>query len=376
MRALKLHVLVVGDNKGRDFALCQAVKRSRNVARVDVVPATESCSQLEALATEASIQGVGLCVVGPERPVVAGIGDIFRKNGIPIMCPSKEAAELEGSKARTKLICVRYGIPTAEYRTARDMGRAYEVIHRLGMPLVLKEDGLCDGKGVHIPKSLADAVRLAQEILEKALGLSPIVIERKLDGYELSFTALCDGVNVLPLEYAVDEKRYPGTDDMTGGMGAYSHPRIVSRRLRRQILSMAKKLVRAMQKEGTPYHGVLYLGIMVTKKGPMLLEVNCRFGDPEAQVLLERLKSDLVPYLLACDTYGGLAHMPRLQWRKEAAVCVSLVEPGYPKSGHRVGSVTRLGKTLAEAHARTYRAVRRYPGIEKLLYHPNIAAGL
>ncbi len=358
-------IMLVGSG-GREHAMYPAL--SRNGKReVIVAPGNAGIPEKDRRPVEstdllgllrlARKEKVKFTVVGPDRPVVQGIADLFTRQGLSIFSPSQGAAQLEGSKARCKLICWRYGIPTADYGTARDMMRAEELIHRL-YPVVIKADGLRDGKGVKMPDSIEEAIADAREELGDTLSVEPIVIECKLYGYELSVTALCDGKRSMLLELVRDYKTLPGSKLMTGGMGAFSPVvRGVSRKLLREIKrTIIDRLLYAMRQEGTPYHGVLYAGIMVTNEGPKLLEVNARFGDPEAQVLLPRLKSDLLPYLCACTEFGGLSKMKPLRWKKSAAVCFVIASRGYPEHSEEISGFHGTEFALQIPGTRLYRA--------------------
>jgi len=343
-----MNVLILGSG-GREHVLYETIKQSPLVGRTHVAPGNggiplEDQVRIDINAFSEVLQtieklDIGLVVVGPEKPLVDGLGDYLREMApsVHFFGPCKGAAQLEGSKAYTKRLCTKYGIPTADYKITNDMDHAISIFMSWGVPIVIKADGLCAGKGVVIANNLEQANDAAYRMLiAKKLGKAgeTIVIERKLEGVECSVMAVCDGTIALELELAQDYKRlYDGADGPdnpnTGGMGAYSPMQVGP--VNRGIISkqIIEPLLKALREEGFPYKGVLYAGIMLTKEGPMLLEVNCRFGDPETQVVLPRLQSDLVPYLIAAAE-GKLNSLPPLLWSSEHAVCVTMVSGGYP----------------------------------------------
>ncbi len=391
-RAKKIRrVLIVGSG-GREVALYQAICRSPSVERVYVAPGNNLIPKEDRLKVPydsgrygnlilaALSRHVDLVVVGPDEPVVAGIWDAFHISApsIPVMAPSRAAARLEGSKIFCKELCRKYGIPTGHFQVARNGEEAGLAIRTFLKPPVIKADGLCEGKGVHVSVSEHDANQFAQHLLFHKKKGEPILVEERLEGYELSVTALCDGKHAMLLPTARDYKRlHAGSDLMTGGMGAYSPVAEATQRLLEKIrLTIIEPLLAAMHAEGTPYHGVLYAGIMVTKDGPKLIEINCRFGDPEAQVILPRIGSDIVPYLWATTQHGRLGSMRRIKINSNAAVCVCLASLDYPQAGHRLESIVGTGRTVAWARKNAYKKVKARPGIENLQYRDDIAAGV
>jgi phosphoribosylamine--glycine ligase len=343
-------------------------------------------------------QRIEFVVVGPDGPIVAGLVDRLEAAGIAAFGPSAKAAALEGSKAFTKELCARHGIPTAAFVRVRDLESAKRHIATAVPPIVVKADGLALGKGVHIAPSREDAVKACAEMLGGSLGAAgnEIVLEQYLVGEELSFFALVHGEQVLPLAAAQDHKRVGDGDTgpNTGGMGAYSPPPLHTPALERRILDeIVRPTARAMVAEGNPYVGALYAGLMITADGPKLIEYNARFGDPECQVLMPRLKSDLLTLLMA--TRSGTLDKVNARWREQTALCVVMATRGYPGSyakgsviagldeaaalpdvtifhagtaregdawkanGGRVLGVTALGKDAAEAKAKAYAAVQR-----------------
>jgi phosphoribosylamine--glycine ligase len=340
---------------------------------------------------------IDFVVIGPDAPLVAGMADAFTDVGIKVFGPSKAAAQLEGSKGFTKELCRKHNIPTAAYERFTDLAAAEVYIKKQGAPIVVKADGLAAGKGVIVAETVEQAIAAARDMLEGnrfgASGAS-IVVEEFMEGEEVSLFALSDGEHVLPLVAAQDHKRAFDDDKgpNTGGMGAYSPVPILDQAMfERSMREIILPTVKALKDEGTPFKGVLYAGLMIGKNGPRLVEYNCRFGDPECQVLMMRLKSDIVPALMACAD-GGLRHFD-LRWTDETALTVILATKGYPDSypkgseirgldaaskvpgvqifhagtrrdgdrtlanGGRVLNVTAMARTVQEARERAYRAV-------------------
>ncbi len=327
---------------------------------------------------------VGLVVIGPEAPLVAGLGDALRAEGIAVFGPNRGAAQLEGSKGFTKDLCARAGIPTARYVRSVDPA----ALGGFGLPVVVKADGLAAGKGVVIAETRAEAEAALAGAGEAA------VIEEFLEGEEASFFALTDGASVVPFGSAQDHKRVGegDTGPNTGGMGAYSPASILTPELEARVMDeIVRPTVRALAQAGTPYSGILYAGLMLTAEGPKLIEYNARFGDPECQVLMMRLESDLLELMLATAD-GRLADIEPPRFAEAAALTVVMAARGYPgipekggaiggieaaealgaklfhagtalsggelvANGGRVLNVTALGKSVAEARERAYRAV-------------------
>jgi phosphoribosylamine--glycine ligase len=340
---------------------------------------------------------IDLVVVGPEAPLVAGIADDLEKEGVACFGPSREAARLEGSKGFAKDFCREFGIPTADYSRFRSREDAKNYIRVRGAPIVVKVDGLAAGKGVIVATTIEEAEAAVDALLPDSASVSgEVVVEEFLDGEEVSFFALCDGVNAAPFASAQDHKRVGegDTGPNTGGMGAYSPPPIVTPEMSDRIMrEIVMPTVNGMAARGTPYRGVLFAGLMIGKDGPKLIEFNVRFGDPEAEAILERLSDDLLPYLEACAK-GAL---PRVspKFSNQATLTVVLAARGYPgeplrgtrivgiedaerlpgvsvlqagtrqrgggivADGGRVLAVTGTGRTVGEAQARAYAAVDR-----------------
>lgn len=340
---------------------------------------------------------IGLVVIGPEAPLVDGLADSLRGEGIPVFGPSKAAAQLEGSKGFTKDLCERAGIPTAGYVRTKSLAEALEALGRFKPPYVLKADGLAAGKGVVIAEDRATAEEALADMFGGAFGEAgaEVVIEEFLTGEEASFFVLTDGASIMSIGSAQDHKRVGDGDTgpNTGGMGAYSPAPVLNAALRGEVISrIIAPTVKTMADEGTPYSGVLYAGLMLTPEGPKLIEYNCRFGDPECQVLMLRLEADLGELLLACaENRLGAMEPARLSPRK--ALTVVMAANGYPAepekggairkieaaeaggakvfhagtaldaegnlvaNGGRVLNVTALGDTVSEAQSAAYRAV-------------------
>jgi phosphoribosylamine--glycine ligase len=351
---------------------------------------------------------IDFVVVGPEAPLCAGIVDDLEAAGIKAFGPSRVAARLEGSKGFTKDLCRSAGIPTAAYERFRTADEAKAYARSRGAPIVVKADGLAAGKGVVVAESVAEAEAAIEMILGGELGAAgaELVIEEFLTGEEASFFALCDGETALPLASAQDHKRvYDGDKGPnTGGMGAYSPAPIIDAAMSARVMAeIIQPTLRAMKAMGAPYKGVLYAGLMITAEGPKLIEYNVRFGDPECQVLMPRLMSDLVPALLA--SRDGVLKSLDLRWHSQAALTVVMAAKGYPgayakgsviegladaatvegveifhagtkqdgghvvANGGRVLNVSALGQTVGEAQARAYAAIARIRWPEGFFRH-------
>lgn len=411
-----MKILVVGSG-GREHALGWKLKQSPLVSEIISAPGNPGLAELgrtvpikaedaRELAAFAMREQVGLVVIGPEAAAAAGLADALSQVGVPCFGPSKAAAELEASKAFMKEFCVRHGVPTAEYKVFDDAIRAKAYLGDREPPFVIKADGLAGGKGVVIAETRRDADAAIDEILFlRKFGTAGqrIVIEDFLPGEEASFFALCDGETAIPLVAAQDHKRaYDGDKGPnTGGMGAYSPAPIFTDAVRDQTMErIILPTLRGMKAEGRPFVGVLFAGLMITPEGPKLIEFNVRFGDPECQTLMRRLKSDLAPVLFAAAK-GELAAATPLEWDPRPAVTVVYAAQGYPDepltgsvirgltdasavpgvevfhagtrrdedgtlraAGGRVLNVTAVGATLKDAIGSAYDAVRRidWPG--------------
>jgi phosphoribosylamine--glycine ligase len=355
-----MHVLVVGSG-GREHALCWAIARSPFCTRLTCAPGNAGIAQIAECADLESDDLAGIVafcraaavdfvVVGPEKPLVDGLVDHLSRAGIKAFGPSARAAEIEGSKGFMKDLCARYGIPTAAYARFDEPDEAKEFILRHGAPVVVKADGLASGKGVIVCHNENEGFAAIDHIMiESPFGDAgtQVVIEDFLEGEEASFFALVHGSQVLALASAQDHK--PAFDGdrgpNTGGMGAYSPAPVVTDAVTETVLrTIIRPTVNALATEGRPYSGVLYAGLMITPKGPCLLEYNARFGDPECQPLLMRLKSDLLEALIACAE-GRLDEIT-LEWHDDAALLVVMATHGYPgpyARGSEIRGLDRAG---------------------------------
>jgi len=400
-----MHVLILGGG-GREHALAWKIARSPLVDRLTVAPgnagiaSVAECVTLDildgaAVAAWARAEDVRLVVIGPEAPLAAGVADDLRDAGVAVFGPSRAAAMLETSKAFTKEVCDAAGAPTAGWARFTDEASALAHVRAIGAPLVVKADGLAAGKGVVVAETLGQAEDAVRALFAGAFGAAGAVavIEEFLDGEEASYFVLTDGAHVLPLASAQDHKRLMDGDagPNTGGMGAYSPAPVLTPEVEAAVLErIVRPTLAEMAARGTPYSGVLYAGLMIGVKGPKLIEYNARFGDPECQVLMLRLVSDIVPALLAVAE-GGLDRVA-LDWSAEPAMSVVMAAAGYPgnvrkgdpiegldmassvpgvevfhagtragpggieTNGGRVLNVTARGHDLAEARARAYEA--------------------
>ncbi len=349
-----MRILVVGGG-GREHALCWAIAASPLCDRLYCAPGNAGIAReatcvpigaedIDALVAFAREEAIDFVVVGPEAALVLGLADRLNEAGIKVFGPSAAAAELEGSKGFMKDLCAKYGIPSAAYGRFTDAGAAKAYLRAQGAPIVVKADGLAAGKGVTVAGTIAEAeAAVDAALLDRAFGEAgaEVVIEECLVCEEASVFALVDGKTTLMLASAQDHKQVGDGDTgpNTGGMGAYSPAPIVTEDLSRRVMDeILQPTVQAMREEGRPYKGVLYGGLMITAEGPKLLEYNVRFGDPECQVLMTRLKSDLLPALIA--TSDGLLECFDLRWYEETALVVVLAAKGYP-GGYQKGTVIR-----------------------------------
>lgn len=404
-----MNILVVGGG-GREHALVWKMAQSPQVEKIWCAPGNPGISQLaqcvaiaaddiDSLLAFALDQDIDLTVVGPEAPLTLGIVDRFRAAGLTIFGPSKAAARLEGSKGFSKDLMAKYGIPTAAYRRFSERDAAVAYIRAQGAPIVVKADGLAAGKGVVVARTVKEAIAAVDDIMVAGIfgdAGAEVVIEEFMEGEEASFFVFTDGTNILPLASAQDHKPIFDGDKgpNTGGMGAYSPAPVVTDELYERIVNkIVRPTIDGMLREGCPYAGILYVGLMIANGKPRVVEYNARFGDPEAQPLLVRLKSDIVPVLLGCAR--GEMRQTSLEWHDKAAVCVVMASGGYPgplekgfvingldeaaqiedlivfhagtaekegavvNTGGRVLGVTGLGKTVAEAIAKAYQGVEK-----------------
>ncbi|WP_299936826.1 phosphoribosylamine--glycine ligase [uncultured Nitratireductor sp.] len=401
-----MNVLLIGSG-GREHALAWKLAASPVLTKLYAAPGNPGmtrdaeCVALDVSDHDAVVafcreKSVDLVVVGPEAPLVAGLADALNAADIRVFGPSAAAARLEGSKSFTKELCDRYGIPTAAYGRFENALAARAYVREQGAPIVIKADGLAAGKGVTVAMTEDEAIAAIDECFDGSFGEAgaSVVVEEFLEGEEASFFCLCDGAAALPFGTAQDHKRVGDGDTgpNTGGMGAYSPAPVLDEAiLARTMAEIIEPTLKGMAEMGAPFTGVLYAGLMLTKYGPKLIEYNVRFGDPECQVLMMRLKEDLLA-LLNAAVDGQLAHVSA-RWRDEAALTVVLAANGYPASpekgtairgleaaaadenveifhagtalkdgvlvanGGRVLNVTALGASVTEAQQNAYRAV-------------------
>jgi phosphoribosylamine--glycine ligase len=402
-----MRVLLIGSG-GREHALAWKIAASPLLTKLYAAPGNPGIGQDAELvrldvADHAAVtafckdKAIDLVVVGPEGPLVAGIADDLRAAGIRVFGPSKAAARLEGSKGFTKDLCARYNIPTAAYGRFGDLASAKAYVEKVGAPIVVKADGLAAGKGVTVAMTKEEAFAALDACFEGSFGEAgaEVVVEEFLTGEEASFFCLCDGATALPLGTAQDHKRV-GDGDVgpnTGGMGAYSPAPVMTPDMVECVMrEIVEPTMRGMAELGSPFAGVLFAGLMISDNGPKLIEYNTRFGDPECQVLMMRLKDDLL-VLLNAAVDGQLSHMSA-RWRDEVALTVVMAARGYPgtpekgsvirgveeaqadgvrifhagtainggalvANGGRVLNVTATGATVAEAREKAYAAIDR-----------------
>jgi phosphoribosylamine---glycine ligase len=355
-------ILVVGTG-AREHAITRALSLDPAVTELHAAPGNPGIGALATLHVVNPLDGpavaelatslrADLVVVGPEAPLVAGVADRVRDAGIPVFGPSAEGARLEGSKAFAKEVMAAAGVPTAASRVATDLAQVAAALDEFGAPYVVKDDGLAAGKGVVVTDDRDEALAHAHACLEKQNGR--VVIEEYLDGPEVSLFVLSDGTDVVPLVPAQDFKRAYDDDEgpNTGGMGAYSPLPWAPEGLVDEVVeTVAKPTIAEMARRGTPFAGVLYVGLALTSNGLRVVEFNARFGDPETQVVLARLATPLAGVLLASAT-GGLGALPPLQWRDDAAVTVVVAADGYPaapRSGDPITGVVQAN-ALDDVH--------------------------
>jgi phosphoribosylamine--glycine ligase len=352
-RAMK--ILVIGSG-GREHALVWKIAHSQRVTKLFCAPGNAGIAELaecvpiaatdlERLAAFASEKKTDLTIVGPEVPLCAGIVDVFHAKGLRVFGPNKRAAQLEGSKVFSKSLLLKYNVPTASAAIFDNADAARAHLRKVGAPIVVKADGLAAGKGVIVAASVAEAERAIAEIMEqKVFGAAggQVVIEECLRGDELSVMALVDGQSFRMLAAAQDHKRALDGDrgPNTGGMGAYSPTPLLDEKFQGQVAEIFRRTLAGLQAEGIEYRGVLYAGLMITDCGPHVLEFNCRFGDPETQVVLPRMDFDLVEAAEA--TINGSVSRLSLAWKSDAAVCVVMAAGGYPGEYRRGQAIAGL----------------------------------
>ena len=368
-----MKVLVIG-NGGREHALAWKAAQSADVETVYVAPGNAGTAleakvenvnigveDIDALVAFAKDNNIGLTIVGPEAPLVIGVVDAFDAAGLPIFGPTKGAAQLEGSKAFTKDFLARHNIPTAAYGNFTDIAEASAYVRQQGAPIVVKADGLAAGKGVVVAMTVEEGVQAAEQMLSDGQFGSAgtrIVVEEYLDGEEASFIVMADGVHVLPLATSQDHKARDDGDvgPNTGGMGAYSPAPVVTAELERRIMAeVIRPTLEGLAREGLSYRGFLYAGLMIGADGtPRVLEFNCRFGDPETQPIMMRLRSDLVELCQA--TFDGTLADKNVEWDPRAALGIVMAAGGYPNtydSGHAISGLDAANTNSKVFHAGT-----------------------
>jgi phosphoribosylamine--glycine ligase len=402
-----MRVLLIGSG-GREHALAWKIAQSPRLSKLFIAPGnggthavadnvTIDITDHAAVTNFCKLMAIDFVVVGPDAQVVAGLGDDLRAAGITCFCPSKAAGQLEGSKGFTKALCDEMDIPTAAYGRFNNEAAALAYLYTQGAPIVIKADGLAAGKGVTVAMSVEEAEEAIIDCFAGAFGASgaSVVIEEFMEGEEVSLFVLCDGTDILPLTTAQDHKRAFDGDQgpNTGGMGAYSPAPIMTPAIYQETLErIIWPTVRGLASRGTPFQGVLYAGLMLTSDGPKLVEYNARFGDPETQVLMMRMQSDLLPLLHATATGTLKGHV--VSWSDLFALTVIMATKGYPgavvngseikgvealdnedlqvfhagtrrdgdrylAAGGRVLCVTALGKSVSEAQQRAYAGVEQ-----------------
>lgn len=419
-----MKILLIGGG-GREHALAWKLAQSSKVSNIFAAPGNPgiaelpkcecialSLDDLEKVADYAEDNGIDLTVVGPEATLVAGIADVFKRRGLPVFGPSKAAAQLEGSKAFSKELMAKYDIPTAFFKVCEDIETAKAYVEEKGAPIVVKADGLAAGKGVVVAMTKEEALEAIDDMMaDQKFGNAGarVVLEEFMEGEEASLLAFTDGKTVIPMIAAQDHKRIFDNDEgpNTGGMGTYAPAPVMTDVLRLKATErVLKPVVAAMAQEGTPYQGCLYAGLMINGDSVKVVEFNCRFGDPETQVILPLLDGDLAEIMLACAT--GTLEEVEVGWHDKAAVCVVMASGGYPGSyengkeitglaeansdeatvvfhagtkavdgkivtaGGRVLGVTSVDKNIRDARDRAYAAVEKVK-FDEVFYRKDIA---
>ena len=372
-----MRILLIGGG-GREHALAWKLVQSPNVEKLYAAPGNpgmallQKCEcinlnvdDLEGVADYAEEKSIDLTVVGPEAPLVAGLADVFKRRGLPVFGPSKAAAQLEGSKAFSKELMAKYNIPTAFFKICEDIEAAKAYVEEKGAPIVVNADGLAAGKGVVVAMTKQEALDAIDDMMgDHKFGAAGarVVLEEYMEGEEASLLAFTDGKTVVPMIAAQDHKRVFDGDEgpNTGGMGTYAPAPVMTDILRLKATELVlKPVVAAMAKEGTPYQGCLYAGLMIKGDSVKVVEFNCRFGDPETQVVLPLLDGDLAEIMLACAT--GTLDKVEVAWHDKAAVCVVMASGGYPESYEKGKEITGLAaaeedKDVVVFHAGTKEA--------------------
>ena len=418
-----MKVLVIGSG-GREHALVWKITQSPKISQIYCAPGNAGISKLaqcvninadsiDKLVDFAQEEKIDLTIVGPELPLSNGIVNEFNRKGLRVFGPSKKATEIESSKVFSKYLMKKYNIPTANYEVFQNSEKAFDYIKQQAFPLVIKADGLAAGKGVFIVKDLLQARDALDALMEeKKFGEAgrQVIIEEFLEGEEVSILAFCDGKTIVPMVSSQDHKKIFDNDRglNTGGMGAYSPVPFYLNEFKKKVLEeILKPTVKGLQSEGREYKGVIYAGLVLTKQGPKVLEFNARFGDPETQVVLPKLKTDLIDILNA--VIEGTLHKINIEWEDNAAVCVVVASGGYPgkyqkgkvisglerlekmkdiivfhagtkfqddkiiTSGGRVLGITAWDETISKAKERAYKGVKEIY-FEDMYYRKDIAS--
>lgn len=357
-----MKVAVIGGG-GREHALAWKLSQSLNVEKLYAIPGSAAMaeiaecvsipvSNLEEIADYCVGQGIDMLVVGPEVPLTEGLADVCQAKGLAVFGPNKAAAQMEGSKVFAKNLMKKYHVPTAAYETFTDGEAAKKYIREQGAPIVVKADGLAAGKGVVVAQTVEEAIDAVNAMMEDHIfGASGgrIVIEECMIGEEASLLAFVDGNTIVPMVSAQDHKRIFDNDEgpNTGGMGAYAPAPVMTAELVKEVEeTILRPTIEGLRQEGITYQGCLYAGLMITAKGPKVVEFNCRFGDPETQAVLPLLDSDLAEIMYAC-TQGQL-RADMVQWKDASACCVIMASAGYPASSHKGDVITGLDKTAQD----------------------------
>lgn len=371
-----MRILLIGGG-GREHALAWKLAQSPKVEKLYAAPGNPGIAQLkkcecisintddlEGVADYAEEKSIDLTVVGPEAPLVAGLADVFKRRGLPVFGPSKAAAQLEGSKAFSKELMAKYNIPTAFFKVCEDIATAKAYVEEKGAPIVVKADGLAAGKGVVVAMTKEEALAAIDEMMgDHKFGNAGarLVLEEYMEGEEASLLAFTDGKTVVPMIAAQDHKRVFDGDEgpNTGGMGTYAPAPVMTDVLRLKATErILKPVVEAMVQEGMPYQGCLYAGLMIKGDSVKVVEFNCRFGDPETQVVLPLLDGDLADIMLACAT--GTLDKTDVGWHDKAAVCVVMASGGYPESYEKGKDIIGLEAAANDKNVVVFHAGTKY----------------
>ena len=363
-----MNIGIIGSG-AREHALCYKLKQSRSVKKIYCIPGnagtSEICENLEVdlnnfeeLYKVVISKKIDLLVIGPEIPLVNGITDFFEEKKIKVFGPSKSASQLEGSKAFMKKICKEFSIPSAKYEFVNKIEQVEDVINKFNLPIVVKSDGLAAGKGVSICKSKKEAINDIKSILNGKFKTSKnVIVEEFLDGEEVSYFVITDGENYIPIGSAQDHKRIGENDTgpNTGGMGAYSPSLLITSEIDSKIRKkIIEPTIKAMKQKGYPYKGILYAGLIINNSEPKLIEYNIRFGDPECQVLMMRLKSDLLKIIQS--TLNKTLDKINIKWIKEYCITVVAASKGYPEKFEKYKEIKKIGDIKQDSSQQIFQA--------------------